>query len=360
MFLPLAAVAVYRYRLPLTSPVVLARSTLHFREGLLLRLQMPDGSRRWGEVSPLPGFSDDCLDDAEQYLLKCCNHWSRGGGVYAAPLANGLISAGLDGPVSVQCAVDFALSNISVTAATAPDSAGVCPLLSGQDEHLLASMRRHQQRHPAVVKLKVGNGCVVKDICRLQQVVDFFGEGVRFRLDANRQWHLQQAVAFAEGIQEADINPEWIDWIEEPVADACQLRAFYQSTHIHYALDESLREHGTLATGEPMNCSPGLKAIVIKPTMTGSLSRIISWTEMAQRAGIAVVMSSGFESPLMLNQIFHLSHTLGCLNPPGLDTASALGAGIVVSDDGEPRVEYIRHVSDSDISCECILSRFIL
>ncbi len=355
MFFPLAAVAVYRYQLPLSKPLKLARGTLHIREGLLLRLQTPEGNVRWGEVSPLPGFSEDCLSSATTFLLEHCRQWAEAGGICCAALPNGLISAGLDGAVSVQCAVDFALSGLSVTPAT-PDKEAVCPLLTGQGEALQASMLRHQGSDPDVVKLKVGSEQVAEDICRLQQVVDYFGKDIRFRLDANRQWSLNQALAFATGLRETAITPGAIDWLEEPTANPCEFIDFYQETSIRYALDESLRDHGILATGEPLDKSPGLSALIIKPTMTGSLSRISCWIEKAQQSGKAVVISSSFESQLMLNQLSNLSRYLDCLNPPGLDTASAFSASVIISDNLQPAVQDMHNALGIHMPCECILS----
>ncbi|MGY0218870.1 o-succinylbenzoate synthase [Endozoicomonadaceae bacterium StTr2] len=326
MFYPLAAVALFRYQLPLKAPLRLASGTIEYREGVLLQLTSSDGNVSWGEAAPLPGFSPDSIENAVVSLQALCEQWSSAGGIQCHLLSGkveGLISACLDAPVSVQCAVDFALSRLS--ADQIPSKAdSPCPLLTGKNIQLQSRLEQ-QEYHPDVVKLKVGSFAVAEDIERLNQVRDFYNGQIRFRLDANRQWTLEQALEFAAGV-----DGSLIDWIEEPVVDARQHISFYQTSGIGYALDENLRDFGTMATGYPLQDSPGLKAIVIKPTMSGGLDQVSDWVIKAIDAGISSIISSSFESSLMLNQLQQLHQMLGCLAPPGLDTAGVFGTDIIL------------------------------
>ena len=50
--------------------VVLRERRLKTRDGLFIRLQ--EGEREgWGEISPLPGFSVETLEEAQMALLAC-------------------------------------------------------------------------------------------------------------------------------------------------------------------------------------------------------------------------------------------------------------------------------------------------
>src|SRR3954452_321750 len=60
----------YRYSLPLRSPLALKGTTLRNREGLLLRLYGDDGSEGWRESAPLPGFSEEALDEPALQLRR--------------------------------------------------------------------------------------------------------------------------------------------------------------------------------------------------------------------------------------------------------------------------------------------------
>ena len=62
---------VYRYTLPLKEPLTLRGETFAEREGLLLRVESDTGAHGWGEAAPLPGFSTENCDQAEDVMLRC-------------------------------------------------------------------------------------------------------------------------------------------------------------------------------------------------------------------------------------------------------------------------------------------------
>ena len=69
---------VYRWQLPMDAGVVLRERRLKTRDGLLLQLR--DGEREgWGEISPLPGFSLETLDEAQAAQLRQCAAYPEGG-----------------------------------------------------------------------------------------------------------------------------------------------------------------------------------------------------------------------------------------------------------------------------------------
>src|SRR5205814_2093505 len=55
--------SVFRFSLPLVIPLSVKGSTLRAREGLIIRLQTSDQLTGWGEVAPLPGFSQETLSE---------------------------------------------------------------------------------------------------------------------------------------------------------------------------------------------------------------------------------------------------------------------------------------------------------
>ena len=60
----------FQYCLPLVAALKLKGALLLERKGLLVRLANPTGAVGWGEVSPLPGFSRESLEEARQQLLE--------------------------------------------------------------------------------------------------------------------------------------------------------------------------------------------------------------------------------------------------------------------------------------------------
>ena len=54
----------YRYSIPVDSQLILRGRFLKRREGLIVRVACSrDG---WGEIAPLPGFSEETLDQAQE------------------------------------------------------------------------------------------------------------------------------------------------------------------------------------------------------------------------------------------------------------------------------------------------------
>ncbi|ORT97358.1 o-succinylbenzoate synthase, partial [Klebsiella pneumoniae] len=68
---------VYRWQIPMDAGVVLRERRLKTRDGLFICLQ--EGEREgWGEISPLPGFSVETLEEAQMALLAWAQAWRDG------------------------------------------------------------------------------------------------------------------------------------------------------------------------------------------------------------------------------------------------------------------------------------------
>ena len=68
---------VYRWQIPMDAGVVLRERRLKTRDGFFVHLQQ--GEREgWGEISPLPGFSLESLEDAQAALLAWADAWREG------------------------------------------------------------------------------------------------------------------------------------------------------------------------------------------------------------------------------------------------------------------------------------------
>ena len=73
----------------------------------------------------------------------------------------------------------------------------------------------------------------------------------------------------------------------------------------------------------------GVAAIIIKPTLTGSLARCIELVEQAQAVGLTAVISSSLESSLGLNQLARFAQWQTPNVIPGLDTMQLFKAQLV-------------------------------
>ncbi|MEA9389174.1 o-succinylbenzoate synthase [Acerihabitans sp. TG2] len=309
----------YGYSVPMDAGVVLRNPLLNSRDGLVAVLQH-NGRIGMGEIAPLPGFSLETLAEAKAASCGMLDAWVTREPVDRA--ANQAPLMGLtDGnatPPSVAFGISCALAEL---AGQLPEMNTwlTVPLCTRDPDMLLPILLGQPGKKQA--KMKVGMHDVIHD----SQVVNRLLAAVPdlyLRLDANRRWTPDKAAYFAQHLDPSVIRR--IDFIEEPCVTPDQSLAFAQNTGIPIAWDESAREPGFQLVAQP-----GVAALVIKPSLTGSLCLCRSLILQAQRAGLSAVISSAIESSLGLSQ---LSRLAGWLTPrvlPGLDTLSLMGSQLI-------------------------------
>ena len=143
---------------------------------------------------------------------------------------------------------------------------------------------------------------MVRELCRL-------APKLKLILDANGGWTREEAWTFMSHLNAANI-----EYIEDPCASFVDVHAVANHTGIPVALDELL---STDKSWEPF---PQLKAIVIKPTLIGSLGRCKALIDKAHASGLKVIISSCYESQLGNRQLAQLASEWAPEQAPGLDT----------------------------------------
>jgi len=290
----LADATCYTYSLPLRKPLLLEGEPVRHRRGALLRLTDEEGAVGWGEAAPLPGFSAESRDDAVQALSSRARSL-RGEALPDDPqrLRQKQIP---EGPPSVQFAVRSAFlslraarQDVSVAGLLGADGAPVAlnALIPTGATDLTARGERLRQAGFRAVKLKVGRADPRTDADRVRALHAGLGDAVSLRLDANRAWSLDDAIAFAEAIV-----PVPVEYVEEPLARPDRLADFAERTGLAAALDETTRER----VPERLTAADGIAAVVLKPTLLGDISVARRWTRAAAAVGAATVLSSSYES----------------------------------------------------------------
>jgi O-succinylbenzoate synthase len=295
----LAAHHIYRFRLPLAPPIRLKGEEVSFREGCLVRLRAVDGREGWGEVSPLPGFSAETLAGAEADLARVVAAMGREAWAdepAALLRALGVRMDALDPLPSVRFGVELAMMNLAaagrgealplVLSAHTRPSIPVNALIT-EEADLAAEVERLRAGGYRAVKLKVGRQTVARDVERVRRVRALLGAGVALRLDANRAWDPPTATAFADGVRGVAVA-----YVEEPLADPTGLRAFVEITGLPVALDETMPGLDPEALSEHRYA----RAVVLKPTLCGGLTKTLRLASAAAALGMTPVLSSAFES----------------------------------------------------------------
>ncbi|MCS2170578.1 o-succinylbenzoate synthase [Scandinavium sp. TWS1a] len=296
---------VYRWQIPMDAGVVLRERRLKTRDGLLVRLCLGE-AEGWGEISPLPGFSLETLDEVQAAVIAWVSAWLEGD------------DPEFPSQPSAAFGLSCALAELNNDLPDAADYRAV-PLCTGDPDELFTVLQAMPGEK--VAKVKVGLWEAVRD----GMVVNLLLEAVpdlQLRLDANRAWTPLKAQQFAKYV-----NPDYrsrIAFIEEPCRTRDDSRAFAQETGIAIAWDESLREADFAFIAEP-----GVKAVVIKPTLTGSLQKVREQVAAAHQQGLTAVISSSIESSLGLTQLARIAAWLTPGTMPGLDTLNLMQAQLI-------------------------------
>lgn len=285
----------YGYDIALDAGVVLRNQRLKTRQGMLVKLT--DGAREgWGEIAPLPTFSHETSGEAQQQAISGLTQWCNGG----QPAESDLPSVAF----GISCALAELTSSLPETG-----EYRLAQLCSGDPDALFQQL---QQQPQPLAKMKVGLYEAIRDGMQVNLLLEALPH-LTLRLDANRSWTLEKALSFARYVA-----PEWrsrIAFIEEPCRDRAQSLAFAAQTGINIAWDETLRD-----SDDALSAEPGVVAVVIKPTLTGSIRRVQQQVLQAQAQGLTPVISSSLESSLGLTQLARLAHWLTPGVLPGLDT----------------------------------------
>lgn len=298
-------VHLYRYRLPIQTGVVLRKQTLIERTGLIIKLQQDD-KIGWGEIAPLPSLSDETLEQAESQAKTWLNAWKIGK-VYDLDEFFPSVAFGLS------CAL--AELNDELIEAGNYQSAVLC---YGDLDKMYRTFGSAKSQY--LGKLKIG-----KDPEKEGEEADLLLETfpyLQLRFDANRLWSFEQAVKFSEKF--ANENKRRIQFIEEPCLTPELSRRFAEQSGIAIAWDETVREPDFVVKNE-LN----LAAVVLKPTLIGSIQKCRKLIEQAHYSGIEAVISSSLESSLGLTQLARLAQQYTPNSIPGLDTLNLMQVQLV-------------------------------
>lgn len=294
----------YRYSIPVDSQLILRDCFLKRREGLLVRVSCSrDG---WGEIAPLPGFSHETLDEAQAQAIEWLTKWREAGcDAPRVPLDGTYPSVAF----GISCAMDEMKGYLQEQG-----NFRAAPLCYGDPDELYAEL--NQLDGEKVAKMKVG----MYEANRDGLIADMFLEAIpdlQLRLDANRRWTLEKALQFA-----AKVKPQHrarIQFLEEPCKTPELSLEFAAQTGIALAWDETLRDPDFDVKKRAEN-QPHLRAIVIKPTLIGSIQRCAELIQQAHALGLIAVISSSIESSLGLTQLARMAQQYTPHATPGLDT----------------------------------------
>ena len=303
---------IYTFNLPLLKPFFTKGKWISNRKGFLLRLNSSDGAAGFGEISPLPAFSRESLREVRIQLQSLAFKNFK-----TIPQLFPSVRFGLESALWNLLADQkkFPLQKIlSPSQKINRKNIPVIGLLQGSLENVVSETKRMKARGFRDFKLKVGTNDMAQDIEKVRRVQALLKNRGTLRLDANQFWTFEEAISFAKAVEK-----DSIEYIEEPFKDIFTQRSlitqFFQTTGIPVALDESLRGMDP----EHFKPFPGLKAVILKPTILGGIEKTFRWVKKAKELKVQAVISSTFESGVGLSMLAQLAAALECF-PVGVDT----------------------------------------
>ncbi|MBE2893532.1 o-succinylbenzoate synthase [Spirabiliibacterium falconis] len=300
----------YHYAIPMDSQVVLRNRFLKVREGLLVKVKCGE-HEGWGEIAPLPEYSVETLEQAKAQALSWLSAWDEARCKGEKLPFDGLYP-------SVAFGLSCAMAELKGLLGEASNMRSA-PLCYGDPDELYAKLDKIEGEK--VAKIKVG----LYEANRDGLIADMFLEAIpdlKLRLDANRTWTLEKALQFAKYVKPQ--HRARIQFIEEPCKTPDMSLEFARQTGIALAWDESVREpHFEVRNAE------NVRAIVIKPTLVGSLERCIALIAQAHAQGMLAVISSSIESSFGLTQLARIAAQYTPNTTPGLDTLDLMQLQLV-------------------------------
>lgn len=324
------SIEIYRYSLPLVRPLRLKDHVLNERQGLILKFCGRKGNIGYGDIAPLPGYSLETLDEAQEAAIT----WARFalGRTPQTTVERDKMLHVLAMTPSVMFSTECATLSLAYDAgAILPEGlfssvrrdVSVNALITGQLDDAVETAHALREKKYRTIKLKVGRQSLENDIETVRQVRRALGDDITLRLDANRAWDFDTALRFARGVAECAI-----EFIEEPLAIPTRLQQFSKRSGLPIALDESARED--IDSPDFFSENQWAEAVILKPSLLGGIRLTMDWAAQALQHGLKPIISSCFESGLGLIALAHLAAAITEDDiPVGLDTYSWLGADIL-------------------------------
>ena len=299
----------YRYDLPLRHPVSSGNEILESRSGLLIR----EGDS-WGEISPLPGESqesfDDALHDAKLYLESVADNDPIQPVEFESP--------------SARFGIDCLRESIAYEKSAESQFVKSYATLSGSPKTIIYEWLKSTSSPPDTVKLSVGmHG--MKDELRLVKELSKRSSDLKIILDAGCRWTKEEAWTFLSQVSKDNICY---------VQDACDSIKDISDVADVTDVPVALQRHVTSSSLPEWTQIPNLKAIVIKPSIVGLISECHALTMTAAHMGLYTVYESAYESAVGILNIQNLALRRGIPKTyrHGLDTSDIFEQNVMKPD----------------------------
>ena len=283
-----------RLSIPFKTPFVSAEAVVSARELVVLRLEAGDGTVGWGEAAPFEAYDGVPLERAIAAL-------SGGGGRR---------------PPQARAAEEIARLDLEARQEDRPlaepvkDALAVNMTLPGGPPEEVASRAREGARAGyACFKVKVG---LPEDAERVAAVREAIGPWPALRVDANRSWSVEEAVACIRSIEEHDL-----EFVEQPCHTLEELRDVRARVSTPIAADESARSARAIRRAIELEACD---VVNVKLAGAGGFGAARDMLRLARSNGLGAFLSSTLDGPWGIAAALQLAGSEGLTLACGLAT----------------------------------------
>jgi o-succinylbenzoate synthase len=302
----------YTYQLPFKTPFRLAGKKFAYREGIILTFN--DGKvEAYGEIAPLPGFSEESLDQVTEVLKMNADHLqqtiSSGKGSQTLRVLDQIhkfpsLSFGLD---TLLHDLEAKKKGVSLGKHLFPDFPGSvkanATLPLNETAKTIASAKVLIKKGFGTLKVKVGEDFNA-EFKVLQALRNQFPD-INIRIDANQAWTQEEAIRHLKALESMNI-----EYCEQAVAKENLAALAEVKTHspVAIAADESVRnKKQALELSE----KKAANLFVLKPVLLGTFDNIFVTKGISDTHNIETVFTTSLESVVGRAAIAILAAGLG-------------------------------------------------
>ncbi|MEO1023246.1 MAG: o-succinylbenzoate synthase [Bacteroidota bacterium] len=283
----------FGYKIPFKQPFATASGTYRYRSGIIIHFQNAT-TEGWGELAPLPGFSEETVEQLvpillynRRYLDEALNEGDRSFIESLQHIHNiPSLSFGLDTLwYDVQARLNHHTMAEELFGATTADPE--CNAIVGM--HSQAQTIQHVQEYVeqgfSTFKVKVGIN-FEQEFSILKEVRQRF-PNIKIRIDANGAWNTEDAI-----INLNLLSPLNVEYCEQPVSELSDFEQVAKQIPVSLAVDEGIRNK---QEAMQLTSTMGINLLILKPMLFGAFRDMDVTIRACRTHGIDVVFTTSLE-----------------------------------------------------------------
>lgn len=285
------------YTLKFKKPFETSKGIIEGRKGFLIYLKSDTGKTGVGDAAPFPEFGSESYADTENAIkniklnLKVNFQDIETSIIYSLSNLDNLpaLHHGFEQALLNLISKEKNLSINEILNESSKKNIKVNAVIGflPPEESAKEAERLINQGYKTI-KIKAGRNNFEDDYQCIKAVREAAGEKINIRIDVNGKWTLKEAVNNMKRLE-----PIKLEYVEQPVKNIINFIQLRNKTAIPLAADESIR---TVKDAADFIQRKAASVLVLKPMMLGGIIPVLTIKNVAEKAGIKVVITSSFES----------------------------------------------------------------